>query len=56
MKTLIVLFNLTEGQNADDYERWAENTDLSNDEIQQLIQHFRRITKDLIFIVTEQFS
>lgn len=103
MTTLIVLFNLKDGQSAEEYERWAKDkdtpaikqlqsvedkrvyramglmganaaspyqyvevikvndlnqlsADTNTDEIQQLIQYFRQITKDLIFIVTEQFS
>lgn len=103
MTTLIVLFNLKEGQSAQEYEYWAKDkdtpaikqlpsvedkrvyramslmgsnatspyqyveiievndfnqlsNDTSSDRIQQLIQYFRQITKDLTFIVTEQFS
>ena len=103
MTTLIVLFNLKDGQSAEEYERWAKTKDtpaikqllliedkrvyrvtglmganaasryqyvevievndmtqLSKDtstgELQQMIEYFRNITKDLLFIVTEQFS
>lgn len=103
MTTLIVLFNLKEGQSVDNYERWTRDedtpaikrlqsikdkrvyraaglmgsnaaspyqyvevievndmvqfdTDVSTNETQQLVQYFRRITKDLLFIITEQFS
>lgn len=103
MPTLIVLFNLKEGQNAEASKRWAneketpaikpllsvedkrvyratglmgtdaplpyqyveiiEVNDLAQlraqtgtGEVQQLVQQFRQITQDLLFIVTEQFS